>query len=72
MPPRFPDAPIVRIDLREPSASCAFNPLTGTTHAPGSEDATGARPTVRELYDALQLVFRYSQFIETVTLLSGQ
>ncbi len=67
MPPRFPDAPIVRFDLREPSASCAFNPLTGTTHAPGS-----AVPSVRDLYEALKLVSRCSRFIETVGLLSGQ
>lgn len=65
MPPRFPDGTIIRIDLRGPSR--AFSPLTETTHTPGSEGATA-----RDLNQALQLLSRYSRFIKTLTLLSGQ
>ena len=65
MPPRYPGAPVIRIDLRGPSR--AFSPLTGTTHTPVSEGATA-----RDLNQALQLLSRYSRFIKTLTLLSGQ
>lgn len=63
---------IIHIDLRDQAQARAFNPLTGGTHAPGSADAVQASPTVLDLRETLQLVSRYSQFIETVTLLSWQ